>query len=251
MSATFVAELGLPEQALAEAGPLAERLQAAGDVHFTEPRSLQLRLLAECGAHDHAPPADQLVAAARESGEAQACAVAFAAATRLLLAQAWPDQALALLSELEQVAGIRADPYYASALPRLMRTTLALEDRELGTRLTDGVEPRTPLAEHALTACRAQLAEATDAHADAPASMRRRPCAGASSGNVPERAYALLGQGRCLAARVSRRRRRRCARRRGCSHRWATTPPWRTPRRCSTKAKPPPGRDERVALGAT
>ena len=47
--------LGQAEQALTEAAPLAERIEAAGDVVFIEPRSLQLRLLAERGDHQRAP----------------------------------------------------------------------------------------------------------------------------------------------------------------------------------------------------
>jgi len=81
-----------------------------------------------------------------------------------------------------------------------MRTTLALADRELGARLTDGVEPRTPLAEHALTACRAQLAEAAGEHAQAAILYADAATRWQEFGNAPERAYALLGQGRCLAA---------------------------------------------------
>ena len=57
---------------------------------------------------------------------------------------------------------------------------------------------RTPLAAHALSAAQAQLAEAagepaTALYADAAERWRE-------FGNVPERAYALLGQGRCLRA---------------------------------------------------
>ena len=57
MSLTFLAASGQPEQALAEAGPVAARLEAAGDRDVVEPRSVQLRLLAERGAHEHAPAA--------------------------------------------------------------------------------------------------------------------------------------------------------------------------------------------------
>ncbi|MEJ7790742.1 MAG: hypothetical protein WKF65_02080 [Gaiellaceae bacterium] len=198
-STTLLAELGQPEQALAEAEPLAERLEAAGDVAFIEPRSLQLRLLAERGTHEHAPAADALVASARETGEPQTYAVAFAAAARLLLAQGRPQQARALLLELEQVAGIRADPYYASLLPELVRSTLALGDSELPARLVRGVEPTTPLQAHALSAARPQLAEAAGEHAQAATLYAESATRWQEFGNVPERAYALLGQGRCLA----------------------------------------------------
>src|SRR3954451_10207810 len=79
MSTNFLAELGRAEQALAEAVPLAERLEAAGDIGSGEPRSLQLRLLAERGVHEHAPIADALLATARESGQPQFYAQAFTA----------------------------------------------------------------------------------------------------------------------------------------------------------------------------
>jgi class 3 adenylate cyclase len=200
MSTTFLAELGQAAQALAEAEPIAERLQAAGDIYFTEPRSVQLRLLAERGAHEQAPSVDELVARARESGELQTYADVFAAVARLLLAQGKPGQAQALLAELEQVAGSRADPYYAAVLPDLIRSTLAVEDRELGTRLLDGVQPVTPLFEHALSACRAQLAESAGDRTQAADLYADTAERWSEFGNVPERAYALLGQGRCLAA---------------------------------------------------
>ena len=200
MSATFLAELGQTEQALAEAEPLAERLQAAGDIFFDEPRSLQLRLLAARGAQEHAPASDELVAAARENGEPQSCAMAFAAGARLLVAQGRSQQANALLAELEQVPAIRSDPYYASLLPELVRSALALGDSGLAARLLDGVEPRTPLSEHALAACQAQLADAAGEHAQAAGLYAKAAERWQEFGNLPERGYALLGQGRCLAA---------------------------------------------------
>jgi class 3 adenylate cyclase/tetratricopeptide (TPR) repeat protein len=200
MATTFRAQLGETEQALTEAGPVAERMEAAGDIVFTEPRSLELRLLAERGAHEHAPPTDELVGKARESGEPQLCALAFAAAARLALAQARTQEAKALLVELEQIAGIRVDPYYASVLPGVVRTALALGDAELAARLVDGVNAATPLFEHALGACRAQLAEAAGERAEATAVYAEAAERWREFGNVPERAYALLGHGRCLAA---------------------------------------------------
>ena len=200
MRPTFLAELGQPEQALAEALPMAERLEAASDTTSVEPRSLQLGLLAEQGTDEQAPAPDEAVAKARESGEPQLCADAFAGAARLLLAQGHRERASALLVELEQVVGIRADPYYAAALPGLVRTALALRQPELATRLVDGAEPRTPLSEHALSASRAQLTEAAGEHAEAAQLYAEVVERWREFGNVPERAYALLGQGRSIAA---------------------------------------------------
>lgn len=185
MSTTFLTELGEAEHALAEAVPLAERLAAAGDINYTEPRSLQLRVLAERGAHEQAPAIDELLATTRESGQPQDYALVLSAAVRLLLAEGHEQRASALLVELEQVVGIRADPYHAPALFELVRSAVARRQPELAIRLVDGVEPRTPLFEHALSACRAQLAEATGEHAEAAqlyaeAAERWHTCAGAS-----------------------------------------------------------------------
>jgi hypothetical protein len=124
--------------------------------------------------------------------------MAFAAAARLLLAQGRPQQATALLVELEQIAGVRRDPYYASSLPAIVRIARALEQRQLAARLVDGVEPVTPLFANALSACRAQLAEAAGDHARAAVLYAEAATRWQQFGNVPERAYALLGQGRCL-----------------------------------------------------
>ena len=199
-SMTFLGETGESERALVEAGPLADRLVLAGSIGFTEPRSQQLRLLAECGMHQQAPAPDELIERARENGEPQDYALAFAAGARLLLAQGRRHQATALLVELDQAVGARGDPYYASVLPAAVRTAHALEQPELATRLVDGVRPGTPLFEHALSACRAQDAEAAGDHARAAVLYAEAATRWQDFGNVPERAHALLGQGRCLAA---------------------------------------------------
>jgi class 3 adenylate cyclase/tetratricopeptide (TPR) repeat protein len=197
----LLAELGQTEQALAEAGPLAKRLQAVGDIFFVDARSLELRLLAERGTQLHVPAAEELVATAREASEPQyCCTLAFAPAAQLLAAQGRRQEAKALLVELGQVPGIRADPNYASLLPELVRTARVLGEPELAAELVDGVEPHVPVVEHALCTCRAQLAEAAGGRAEAAdlyddAAERWR-----EFGNVPERAYALLGQGRCLVS---------------------------------------------------
>jgi hypothetical protein len=118
---------------------------------------------------------------------------------RLLLAKRQPQQAQALLSELEQTAGIRADPYFVSLLPGLVRTALALDDAALASSLLDGVQLATPLAGHALAAGRAQLAEADGDRAQAAALYAQAAERWREFGNVPECAYALLGQCRCLS----------------------------------------------------
>jgi hypothetical protein len=197
---TAIADLGRTEQALAETGALADRLQDAGDISYVPARTLQLRLYAERDSPTNASALDELVAAAREIGLPHVVALVFTTAAQLLLARHRPEQAQALLHELDQLESVRADPDYASVLPSLLRIALALDDPSLAQRLTTGIEPATPLHEHALASANAQLAEAAAQHADAAQLYAEAAESWQQFGNVPERAYALLGQGRCLAA---------------------------------------------------
>jgi class 3 adenylate cyclase/tetratricopeptide (TPR) repeat protein len=195
-----LAELGRTDEALADAARLAARLEQAGNIGFIDPRSLQLRLLAERGEHDQAPDPEPMLEAARDSGQLSMMAIAVAAAASLLHALGDPEQARLLLAELDRIAATRTDPVYATVLPGLVRSALALDDRNLATSLTQGVQPLTPLHQHALTSCQAQLAHAADNHTEAATLYADAAHRWHQFGNVPERAYALLGHGRCLNA---------------------------------------------------
>ena len=200
MSAENHGDLGHTEQALAEAKQLAERSHKTGTVYFIRPRSLELRLLAERGAHAQATAADELAAAARSSDEPQGYARGFTAAARLLLTDDRAQHAEALLLDLATLPDVRADPNFAAVLPELVRTALAVSGQQLAARLVDGVQPTTPGREHALCAARAQLAEAAGEHAEAADLYAEAAARWQTFGHVPERAYALLGHGRCLRA---------------------------------------------------
>jgi hypothetical protein len=200
MIPTFAAECGLVDEALSEARSASQRMEAAGDVGFKEPRSVQLRLLAERGLAEDPDAADRLVQAAREAPSVTGLAIAFPAAALLLQRHGRTQDAQALVTELQQVEGVRADSYYSASLPELVRTTLALDDPKLAARLVEGVEPKSPLLEHALVAARAQLAEARGELADAADFYSDAAERWRGFSNVPERAYALLGHGRCLVA---------------------------------------------------
>ena len=97
-------------------------------------------------------------------------------------------------------ARARRTPYYARELATVVRTALRLGDRPLSERLVDALEPRYPLDEHALCASRAQLAEHAGELEEAAALYAEAAGRWLEFGHVPERAYALLGQGRCLRA---------------------------------------------------
>lgn len=82
----------------------------------------------------------------------------------------------------------------------MVRTALTIGNPKLAERLATGVEPRTTIAEHALVAVHTASAEAggdAQAAADGYAETAER---WQQFGVIPERAYALLGQGRCLTA---------------------------------------------------
>ena len=200
MATTFAAECGFSDEVLAKVESLSRRIEAAGHVMFVEPRSARLRVLAERGAGGGPAAAEELLLAVRESGDVTRIAIGLTAAARVLLAEGRARETQALLAEILELDAVRADTYYGALLPGLVRTAIAVDDPSLAARLVEGVEAKTPLFEHALVASRAQLAEAraelheaAELYGDAAERWRE-------FGNVHERAYALLGQGRCLAA---------------------------------------------------
>ena len=200
MRLTFVAACGHSERALAEVESVAKRAEAAGDSTLIEARSVQLRLQGRRGEGAETAAAEQLVATARETGEPQIMAMGFAAAAQRMFAGGHNERAKALLEELERTGGTHDDPYYAALLPELVRCALALGDSELAARLVAGVEPGTPLQQHALATCRAALAEAAGDYPTAAAAYRDAATRWRQFGDVPELAAALLGQGGCLVA---------------------------------------------------
>jgi hypothetical protein len=193
---SLLAELGETEEPLAEAGLLADRLEAAGDIAYLGPRALQVRLLAEHGAPESAPYLDSLLAASRDLRPGPVSVLA--AAAQLLLAQQRPEQARAVVGEVDQLVADQDD--LASELPCLVRVALALGDPEIAQRLVARAEPMNPSSDHAIASSQAQLAEARGDIAGAAERYADASVRWEAFGNVPERAYALLGHGRCLLA---------------------------------------------------
>ena len=195
----LLAELGRPEEALERAGRLGAVAEASGATRsLIELRSVELASHLARGEREasHAG-ANWLVDTARVEGTAEMVVLGLAPASAALAAEA-PERASGLLAELEQARGTRHTTYYASQLPAMVRTALAAGDAGLAKRLADGLEPSYPLNEHALCAARAQLAAHAGDHADAATLYAEAATRWQEFGNVPERAYALLGQGRCL-----------------------------------------------------
>jgi class 3 adenylate cyclase/tetratricopeptide (TPR) repeat protein len=197
---THLADLGQTDQAVSDSALQADRLEQAGDFAFTELRALQLRLLTEEGRHEQAPTSEPLLKAARESGNLEVLAFAIAGAAPLLRARGQSEEARLLLQELASNPASRTTPPYAGILPGLLRTALALDDQNLASSLADGVPPLTPGHRHAIASSHAQLAEARGSYEEAARLYADAANRWREFGNVPERAYALLGQGRCLRA---------------------------------------------------
>ena len=199
-SADILVDVGELDDALEVAEGIAGSLEAAGDAwDLADCRAARLQALTLRGrAGQAAELLDWLESTSREMGSSDMFATGFAA-TACARASLGQDQAAtALLVELEQMPEIRESSVYHGKLPSMVRTAIGLGDAALAKRLASGFEPPYPLAEHALVAANAALSEArgdlqsaADAYADAAVRWER-------FGMVPEHAFALLGQGRCL-----------------------------------------------------
>jgi class 3 adenylate cyclase/tetratricopeptide (TPR) repeat protein len=190
----LLSELGRTEEALAEADRVAEPLEASGDMAWIDLRALRSQLFAERGSAEQAGDVEALVDAARETALPVFSVIALVAAADVMLARGRPEQARALLRELDELG------YVGWQLRSLVGTALALEEPELAERFVGRFDSVAPIARHILNSVRAQLAEAGG---DPVAAVRLYAEAAEGweeFGNVPERAYALLGRGRCLQA---------------------------------------------------
>jgi class 3 adenylate cyclase/tetratricopeptide (TPR) repeat protein len=196
----LLAELGRTGDVFECAARLGPALEASGDTYtLIEVRALELATRFACGQQSTQAEVDWLIDAARKTSGADVVVVVFSSVAPVLVADA-PDRACELLTELERSKGTLETPYYARQLPAMVRTALAAPDAELAKHLAEALNVRFALDEHALCAARAQLAEDAGDYSEA-ANLYGEAAAGWQEfGNVPERAHALFGQGRCLAA---------------------------------------------------
>jgi hypothetical protein len=196
----LLAELGRPEEAMDRAARLSAAMEGSGNAQDPcEVRASELALRLSRGGRGAPDEIEWLISTARTVRHAEVSGLALAVAAAALAPEA-PERAALLLAELEQLQGVRETPYYARQLPGMIRTALAADDPELAQRLLAGFEPRNLLEEHALCAARAQVAELAGERVEAAALYAEAAERWKEFGNVPERAYALLGQGRCLLA---------------------------------------------------
>jgi tetratricopeptide (TPR) repeat protein len=201
-SLCMLVDLGSHDEASALAAELLPRLEAADDVwDMVFVRSEQVRVLTRRGEHAEAARLAELaVQQARETGDLQSIAQVLPAAATVRLGIGDPSGTVALLSELETTPNIRDELSYVRALPDGVRAALAAGASDLAARLTEGVEHRYPLHEHALATARALLLEHHGSHAEA-AELFANAADRWKGFEMPwERAQTLLGQARCLLA---------------------------------------------------
>jgi class 3 adenylate cyclase/tetratricopeptide (TPR) repeat protein len=194
-------DTGDHDEALALAAEIAPRLESSGDVFdLNGVRIVQARILAlrGQGTSEGVEWLDWLEASSRELGSPEdiVMGLASAAMRRASLGQDAP--VAALFAELESYPGSRDNEAYPVFLPAMVRTAFSIGHPELAERLVSGLEPRTPYAQHALVAANAALTEVRGDLPMAAVAYAEAADRWDTFGVVPEHAFALLGQGRCL-----------------------------------------------------
>ena len=128
--------------------------------------------------------------------------VALAPAAAADLAATVPGQARALLAEPSSNRRPRVqNPDHPRQLASMVRTALAAADPALAKRPTESARAHPPAPQvRALRRPRRSSPNTPATTQKRRPSTPKRPRAGESSGTSPNRAYALLGQGRCLLA---------------------------------------------------
>jgi class 3 adenylate cyclase/tetratricopeptide (TPR) repeat protein len=197
---SVLVEAGRLDEALALADGLLPLLDESGNAWAAgEARAMQARALAERGVG-----AGEIAEAALVEMRAADTNDQFIIATTSVaihrIADGRTESTRALLRELIEIRNIRESGEYGPRLPALVRCALAADDLELAARLVEGVEPTLPIREHALVMSEALLAEARAEYAAAASGFADAVARWDGSGARLEQAYALLGQGRCLAA---------------------------------------------------
>jgi class 3 adenylate cyclase/tetratricopeptide (TPR) repeat protein len=195
------AQSGLVDGLLDEADVVLAEATATGDVPVKlMARSVNREVRAHRGAGAQVDiDVDELASEVRHAPTPYQSLASTSGSLQLLVALDRPAEARQLLTELAHVS-VTAEPLYPASLADFVRCGLAIGDVELVRPLVVGVEARTPFVEHAVAAARALLAEADGYTAEAAVLFADSAARWAQFGNVPEHAFALLGQGRCLRA---------------------------------------------------
>jgi class 3 adenylate cyclase/tetratricopeptide (TPR) repeat protein len=194
---------GLPDEALAVVARIAAEVEASGDIRtLLELRGVESIVAAERGrSADALADADWIAEAVVSSRAMSDCAWGHPAAAALAhLRDGNSTRAVELLQIVEQLPTVKRSYWYGIQLPRMVRIALAADRTELARWLAADVSAPYALNRDALKSCEAALAEAGGEFGSAAPGYADAAAHWLEFGNVPERSYALLGQGRCLIA---------------------------------------------------
>jgi hypothetical protein len=136
---------------------------------------------------------------AREIGNPQTLTPALTQAAFAFAARGALDEAVILAAEFERTTRTRSAGFPFPVLPTMLRICMAAGDLTLAQSLVDASAEAADsrLFLHSITTGRAILADARGHTDEAAALYREAAAAWGEWGSVPERAYALLGLGRC------------------------------------------------------
>jgi class 3 adenylate cyclase/tetratricopeptide (TPR) repeat protein len=193
-------EAGEHDEALAVCREWGPRLEESGNsLDLAEIRAAEVRIMALRGRAAEAVGAlEWLEDVARGAQQPDILVTCLSASAEARGALAEYPVAAAHLSAIEAAAEAEAVAPYAAFLGAMVRVAVMAGDASLGERLADLLEPRSPHAEDARVAAEAILAEARNDLARAADAYREAAGRWGRFGVVPERAYALLGEARCL-----------------------------------------------------
>jgi class 3 adenylate cyclase/tetratricopeptide (TPR) repeat protein len=199
-SLMWLTDLGSWDEVVDAARALIETLEATGaQVSLFDSRMALARVLALRGlVHEALPLAEWALGAASRSmsPDRQARALTVAALVRFAAGKRQP--AGEVLAQLAETPHGRDIPLFGAFLSEAVRTALGIGDRALAERLANGFQASYPYEEHALCAARAMVAEAKGETETAAGLFEEAALRWEGMEVVPERAFAYLGQGRCL-----------------------------------------------------
>jgi len=193
-------DVGSFEEILEAADGIAARLEAAGNMQdLLQVRWTQARVRTLRGeAHQVSSLMEWAVGSALGSGTPEWIAPTLATAAMVRVASNDHEGATDLLEQADRTPHVRETPYYPAYLPTMVRAAVQAGVVPLAEHLAGGFEPVYPYQEHALSSAQAILAEARGSPERAVERYGEAARRWESFGVVPERAFALLGRGRCL-----------------------------------------------------
>ena len=199
IEAAWLMDAGKLEVALAQADELVPKLEESGQAQtLLRMREIQARVHDAMGDQQRAAEAaTAALAGARELGDHRSLTIALLA---LESGAAGDDELHGLLYEVAGDVPLHSDHDFVARLPGLLRCVLELGDLDLATQLLEGVDPIGPLYVNSLASARAELAQARGEYTSAADLFAGAADGWRRFGSGFEEAYALLGQGRCLAA---------------------------------------------------